>query len=193
VLAHVFTDEAVQTSLRAGVKSIEHGFLIEKKETMQMIKDNDAWLSIEPLLNDEDADKFDNPFSTQKYIEVTKGTDRVYKLGKEMGVNMAFGTDILFNAEAAEKQGKFLAKLSRWFTPYEALKMATSENAKLLKLSGPRNPYQAGPLGVIEEGAYADLILVEGNPLKDLWLVADPHKNFVLIMKDGKIYKNAIK
>jgi len=157
-----------------------------------MIKDNDAWLSIEPLLNDEDADKFDNPFSTQKYVEVTKGTDRVYKLGKEMGVNMAFGTDILFNAEAAEKQGKFLAKLSRWFTPYEALKMATSENAKLLALSGPRNPYQAGPLGVIKEGAYADLILVEGNPLKDLWLVADPQKNFVLIMKDGKIYKNTV-
>jgi len=193
VCAHVFTDEAVQTSLRAGVKSIEHGFLIEKKETMQMIKDNDAWLSIEPLLNDEDADKFDNPFSTQKYIEVTKGTDRVYKMGKEMGVNMAFGTDILFNAEAAEKEGKFLAKLSRWFTPYEALKMATSENAKLLGLCGPRNPYQAGPLGVIKEGAYADLILVEGNPLEDLGLVADPHKNFVLIMKDGKIYKNTIK
>lgn len=62
--------------------------------------------------------------------------------------------------------------------------MATHDNAQLLALSGPRNPYQAGPLGVIKEGAYADLVLVDGNPLQDLNLV---------IMKDGKIYKNTVK
>ena len=70
--------------------------------------------------------------------------------------------------------------------------MATSDNAELLALSGQRNPYQAGPLGVLKEGAYADLILVDGNPLEDLDLVADPAKNFVVIMKDGKIYKNRL-
>ena len=74
----------------------------------------------------------------------------------------------------AAKEGKFLAKLKRWFTPYETLKMATSANAELLAMSGPRNPYQAGPLGVVAEGAYADLILVDGNPLENLDLVADP-------------------
>jgi len=73
------------------------------------------------------------------------------------------------------------------------LKMATSDNAELLALSGPRNPYQDGPLGVVKEGAYADLILVDGNPLENLDLVADSAKNFVMIMKDGKIYKNTIK
>jgi imidazolonepropionase-like amidohydrolase len=84
-----------------------------------------------------------------------------------------------------------LAKLRRWFTPYEALKMATHDNAQLLKMCGPRDPYP-GELGVLKEGAYADMILVDGDPLKNLDLVADPDKNFVMIMKDGKVYKNLI-
>ena len=67
-----------------------------------------------------------------------------------------------------------------------------STNAELLALCGPRNPYTEGPLGVIEEGAYADLILVDGNPLEDLDLVADAEMNFSVIMKDGKIYKNTL-
>ena len=71
--------------------------------------------------------------------------------------------------------------------------MATSTNAELLALSGPRNPYKDAPLGVVAEGAYADLILVDGNPLQNIDLVADPGKNFVVIMKDGKIYKNTVK
>ena len=70
--------------------------------------------------------------------------------------------------------------------------MATSTNAELLAMSGPRNPYRAGEIGVIKTGAYADLILVDGNPLQNLDLVADPGKNFVVIMKDGKIYKNIL-
>ncbi|MGW8188431.1 MAG: hypothetical protein ACWGNK_14225, partial [Desulfobacterales bacterium] len=77
-------------------------------------------------------------------------------------------------------------------TPYETLKMATHDNAQLLAMSGPRNPYQEGALGMIAEGAYADLILVNGNPLENLDLVADPEKNFAVIMKDGKIYKNEL-
>ncbi len=60
-------------------------------------------------------------------------------------------------------------------------------------MCGPRNPYKDGPLGVVKEGAYADLILVDGNPLENLDLVADPDNNFVVIVKDGKIYKNTVK
>jgi len=99
---------------------------------------------------------------------------------------------VLFDPKLATKQGKQLAKLKRWYTPFEVLKMATSDNAALLTLCSPRNPYQAGPFGVVKEGAYADLILVNGNPLENLDLVADPGKNFVVIMKDGKIYKNTV-
>lgn len=192
VLSHIFTDEAAQMAIKAGVKSIEHGHLLSK-ETLQMMIDNDVWLSIQPLLNDEDAFQFNDPGSTKKWIQVTDGTDVVYKLAKKMGVKIAFGTDILFDPVLSEKQGAFLAKLKLWFTPYEVLKMATSTNAELLALSGPRHPYQAGALGKIEQGAYADLILVDGNPLENIDLVADPHTNFKLIMKDGKIFKNEIK
>lgn len=70
--------------------------------------------------------------------------------------------------------------------------MATSTNAELLMLCGPRNPYREGGIGSIKEGNYADMIIVDGNPLKDIDLVADPDKNFIMIMKDGKIYKNTI-
>ena len=138
-----------------------------------MMKEKGAWLSIQPLLDDEDRLHFDNPQSTQKWIETTSGTDRVYKMAKAMGVKIAFGTDALFDPASAAKQGKMLAKLKRWFTPYEALKMATHDNAQLLKMCGPRDPYP-GELGVLKEGAYADMILVDGDPLKDLDLVADP-------------------
>jgi imidazolonepropionase-like amidohydrolase len=69
--------------------------------------------------------------------------------------------------------------------------MATSNNAELLAMSGPRNSYP-GALGVVEEGALADLLLVEGDPIADIKLVADPDRNFVVIMKDGKLFKDAL-
>lgn len=191
VAAHIFTDKAVQTAVRAGIKTIEHGFLMSD-ETLKIMKKNDVWLSIQPLLNDEDAFTFDDATSTAKWIAVTDGTDKIYTQAKKMGVKIAFGTDMLFDPATAEKQGAFLAKLQRWFTPYEVLKMATSTNAELLALSGPRSPYQEGPLGVIAEGAYADLILVDGNPLENIDLVAAPHENFDLIMKDGVIFKSEL-
>lgn len=191
VASHVFTDKAVEIAVAAGVKSIEHGFLMSR-ETMELMRDNEVWLSVQPLLDDEDGFSFDDPVSQQKWIDVTNGTDFTYTTAKDVGVKVAFGTDILFDPKLAERQGAFLAKLQRWYTPYEVLKMATSTNAELLELSGPRHPYQQGDLGVIAQGAYADLILVDGNPLEDIDLIADPHENFDLIMKDGKIYKNTL-
>jgi imidazolonepropionase-like amidohydrolase len=69
--------------------------------------------------------------------------------------------------------------------------MATAANGELLALSGPRNPY-SGKLGVLEEGAFADLIVVDGDPIENIELLASPEKNLLLIMKDGKIYKDTI-
>ena len=191
VASHMFTDDSARTAIEAGVKSIEHGNLMSE-ETLRMIAKEGVWLSMQPLLDDEDGFSFDDPVSQQKWVDATDGTDRVYRLAKEIGVKVAFGTDILFDPALAERQGAFLAKLQRWFTPYEVLKQATSVNAEFLELAGPRHPYQKGRLGVIEVGAYADLILVDGNPLEDIDLVADPHANFKLIMKDGVIHKNAL-
>jgi imidazolonepropionase-like amidohydrolase len=84
-----------------------------------------------------------------------------------------------------------LTHLTRWYGNADILKMATSVNAELLAMSGPRNPYP-GKLGVIEAGALADLLVVEGNPIEDIRLVADPGKNFMVIMKDGRLFKNTL-
>lgn len=191
VAVHTFTDASTRQAIEAGVLSIEHGHLLSE-ETLELMAQKKLWLCIQPILDDEDAIPFPDPISRAKFVQVTEGTDRVYNLAKKHKVKIAFGTDTLFDPELAEKQGKQLAKLGRWFTSYEALKMATSDNAELIKLCGPRDPYP-GKLGVIEEGALADIIIVNGNPLQSLDLVADPQKNFALIMKDGKIYKNTIK
>ena len=119
------------------------------------------------------------------------GTDRTYQLAKKFGIKTAFGTDILFSGQLAQRQGELLATLVRWYTPAEVLVMATGTNAELLKLSGKRNPYP-GKLGVVEEGALADLLLVNGDPIADIALIEHPAENFVVIMKDGKLYKNTL-
>ncbi|MBN9279980.1 MAG: amidohydrolase family protein, partial [Hyphomicrobium sp.] len=123
--------------------------------------------------------------------QVISGTERVYALAKKYKLKTAFGTDILFSQALAARQGHMLVDITRWYTPAEALIMATSGNAELLALSGARNPYP-GKLGVVEEGALADLLLVNGNPLENIALVAEPDKSFLIIMKDGRIHKNAL-
>ena len=82
--------------------------------------------------------------------------------------------------------------MRKWYSAPGVLVMATGTNAELLKLSGPRDPYP-GKLGVVEEGALADLLLVDGDPTVDTGLIADAERNFVVIMKDGKIYKNSLR
>ena len=192
VMVHVFTDVGAQTALKAGVMSIEHGNLMSD-ETYKMMAEKGAWLSMQPIFNDEDAIPFPPGSPNEaKFKNVTDGTAKGIELAKKYGIKTAFGTDILFDPKLAVKQGKFIAKLKRWFTPYELLKMATSTNAELLSMSNQRNPYQEGPLGVIKEGAYADMILVDGNPLQNIDLVVDAETNFVVIMKDGKVFKNTL-
>jgi imidazolonepropionase-like amidohydrolase len=82
-----------------------------------------------------------------------------------------------------------LSKMVRWFAPADVLRMATAGNAELLGLSGPRSPYP-GNVGVVEERALADLLLVDGDPLANIALVDDPARDVVVIMTDGKVYKN---
>jgi imidazolonepropionase-like amidohydrolase len=122
---------------------------------------------------------------------VWPGVARVYELAKKYRIKTAWGTDVLFSRALAQRQGAILASLVRWYSPAEALAMATGTNAELLALSGKRNPYP-GKLGVVEQGALADLLLVDGNPLDQIGLIADPANNFKIIMKDGVIYKNTL-
>ena len=122
--------------------TIEHGNLLHD-ETFQMMAERGAWLSMQPILNDEDAIAFqEGSPQYEKFVKVTDGTSRGIALAKKHGVKVAFGTDCLFDPKLA-KQGKLLAKLQRWFTPYEALKMATHDNAQMIKLSGRATLIQA--------------------------------------------------
>ncbi|MCT8160661.1 metal-dependent hydrolase family protein [Pseudoruegeria sp. SHC-113] len=187
VTTHAINNEAVLHSIENGARAVEHGHMATR-ETLELMKEKDVWLSMQPFMDDEDAPAL-NEFQKAKYKFVTDGTDFVYKTAKELGLKIAFGTDTLFSADLAKRQGAVLAKMERWFTPYETLKMATCDNAELLKMSEKVTPYPLGPLGVIEEGAYADILLIDGNPLEDLQLIADAKANFDVIMKDGVIYK----
>lgn len=190
VTVHAYTPVSIQRAVAAGVKCIEHGHLMDDA-TAELIANKGIWLSTQAF-PDEMAEVF--PVGSQeraKAIEVFAGTDRTFELAKKYKIKTAFGTDILFSARLAKRQGELLAKLVRWYTPAEALTMATGTNAQLLAMSGKRNPYP-GKLGTVEEGAFADLLLVDGDPLSDISILANPEKNLALIMKDGKIYKNAL-
>lgn len=189
VATHAYTPASIQRSIAAGVKVIEHGHLMDE-DTAKLMADKGIWLSTQPFLDLTPAAAL-GPQEQEKMRQVVTGTDKVYDLAKQYKIKTAFGTDILFSKALAKQQGSMLAALKRWYTPAEALIMATSTNGELLQLSGLRNPYP-GRLGVVEEGALADLLLVDGNPLEALDLVANPEKNFRVIMKDGQIYKNTV-
>ena len=191
VAVHAYTPAAIRASIEAGVKVIEHGNLIDE-EIATLMAENDVWLSIQPFLLSEEWMLFSDPVSRAKQEVVFRGTDVSMELALKHGVKIVWGTDMILMPELAERQGYMLTLMSKWYEPWEVLKLATSNAAELFKLSGPRNPYPNAALGVIAEGAYADLILVDGNPLEDLDLIADPDRYFDLIMKDGQIYKNTL-
>jgi imidazolonepropionase-like amidohydrolase len=191
VTVHAYTPKAIQTAIAAGVKCIDHGQLADRA-TAKLIAEKQIWWSLQPFLDDEDANpQPEGSPNRAKQLEMSAGTDAAYKLAKKYNIKTAWGTDTLFDARLATRQGAQLAKMVRWYSPAEVLKMATADNAELLALSGPRNPYP-GKLGVVEEGAFADLLLVDGDPVANIKLIEDPSKNFVVIMKDGKIYKNSV-
>jgi imidazolonepropionase-like amidohydrolase len=136
----------------------------------------------------ESTERMD-PVRREKRKPVIEGQRRTWPLAKRLGIKLAWGTDFLFEPELNAQQNVYLLKLKPWFTPAEILKLATHDNATLLALSGPRSPYP-GTLGVVREGALADLILVNGDPLANIELVAGPERNFAVIMKDGRIAKH---
>jgi imidazolonepropionase-like amidohydrolase len=190
VAVHAYTPVAIRRAIESGVKVIEHAHLIDDA-TAKYMADKGVWLSSQPFLAEEP-----NPFppGSDQYTKkksVADGTAVLFGYVKKHRIRMAWGTDILFSAEQARRQGALLAAMTRWFTPAETLRMATGTNGELLALSGLRSPYP-GRLGVVEQGALADLLLVDGDPLADINLVADPERNFRVIMKDGRIFKNSL-
>jgi imidazolonepropionase-like amidohydrolase len=196
-MAHIYTPEAIKIALNAGVRCIDHGMLIDDA-TMKLLKEKDAFLVPSLAVGLFTPEELDFAWPTketkEKGARIIAGMENEVKLAKKYGVKIGFGTDFFgpTRAEFANQVLEFKAR-AKYFTPLETLKQATSTNAAIVAMSGPMmNPYKDGPLGVIEEGAYADLLIVDGNPLEDILLLTDPEKNLKVIMKDGKIYKNTL-
>jgi imidazolonepropionase-like amidohydrolase len=190
VCAHVYTPGGIRRAIEGGVKSIEHGQLADE-ETAMLMGANGVWWSIQPFLDDEDANPKPDPVQREKQLEVARGTVRAFELAERHGVPLVFGTDILFNPEGTASQGRQLAKFARFMSPLEALRTATGAAGELLALSGGRAPYD-GRLGVIREGALADLLVVENDPEAGLDWLGEPDSSLRLIMKDGRIVKNTL-
>jgi imidazolonepropionase-like amidohydrolase len=199
VSAHAFTDESIKHAVDNGVQVIEHGPLMTEDSAILMAEKG-TWLvpSVAAVL-DQDWDAFKAVSSPETYAKgraLLDGVPKEMEYAVKHGVKMAFGTDLLADWEnsvtydnSANIEFRYLAK----FMPnVDALRMATGLAGELHALSGPNTPYKDGPTGLIQEGAYADIILVDGNPLEDIEIMVEPGKNFALIMKDGLIYKNTL-
>lgn len=186
VMAHVYNPRGIRRAVEAGVKSIEHGHLIDEP-TAKLMAERGVWWSLQPFLDDEDANPKEGAARLRQMI-TQAGTDIAYNLAKKFRIKTAWGTDTLFAPGTVPRMNFKVTKLTRWYTPGEVLRMVTGQNGELLALAGQRSPY--GRVGVIEPGAMADLILVDGDPVADIRLIEDPERRFLVIMKDGKVFKN---
>jgi imidazolonepropionase-like amidohydrolase len=209
---HAYTDISVQNAIRAGVTSIEHGNLMTDPETFKMVAGADAW--VVPAMAAFAPDILEHPYygnpklpAYEKTARINKNGETWVKLANEYQINMAFGTDSLGVTPLAWRQTRDF-QITQWgrsFGNLRTLQAMTSDAGKLLALSGIMNPYPDGKLGVIEEGAYADIILVDGNPLEDPRLIGASESMFdseprptssvdtiPLVMKDGVVYKNTL-
>lgn len=191
VMTHVYTPKGIQRAIRCGVKCIEHGQLADE-ESVRMMQGEGVWWGLQLFLQDQDSNSYSNTKQTQAQKIVSEGTIKAYELAQKYNINTGWGTDILFNAKNTVTQGRQLAKLTRFYDPLVALSQGTQKNGELLSLSGERNPYPGVALGQIMPGAYADLIIADGDPNTDLNFISAPETNFHLIMKNGKIYKNTL-
>lgn len=190
VMAHVYTPKGIRRAIRAGVKSIEHGQLADD-ESVRMMRDAGTWWSLQPFLQDEDSNVYPDAARRASQKIVAEGTVKAYALAQKYGIRTGWGTDILFNAKNTPTQGRQLAKLTRFYDPLVLLAQATGQNGDLLALSGQRSPYP-GALGKLAAGAFADLLVADGDPTKNLDFLAQPEENLLLIMKNGRIYKDKL-
>ncbi|MFJ3788531.1 amidohydrolase family protein [Kitasatospora sp. NPDC090091] len=187
VTAHVYTSEGVRRAVDAGVRCIEHGHLVDE-DTVRHLAEKGVWLSTQPF--EVDDHHYASPDSAQKNREVCEGVARTFGWALRHGVRLAFGTDLVFDPAQADRQIRMLVRLSKYLSPVETLKLATSGNAELFRMSGRRDPYRAAPLGVVVPGAWADFLVVDGDPTTDLSVLADPERNLRLIVKGGIVHKN---
>ena len=209
VAVHVYQDAHVRRALELGVKSIEHGQFISE-ETAQLLKEKGAFIS--PFTGGITAEAFQHPAyavpGTPQYIkgkEFQRDSKDFVEIVKKVQPNLVMAIDVVFLAGAPARSARDFEKFAfaRFFGNLQTLRSMTSVPGELMGLTGKNNPYP-GKLGVIEKGALADILLVDGNPLEDItvlganskYLDAEPRERGIetirVIMKDGKIYKNTL-
>ena len=199
VIAHAFTDASVKEAVESGVKYIVHGPFITEK-TARFMADSGVYLG--PTLAAVYATPWEvfetmlTPASLRKLKPVYDTYPSAMKAAVKAGVTMVYGSDIVppptQTAAFDDKANSEFTYLTRYMSNAEALKAATGNAGRLIQETGQNNPYPLGETGVIRSGAYADILLVDGDPLEDISVMTDPDENFDLIMKDGVIYKNAL-
>ena len=189
VTAHVYTVDGIKQAIAGGVRSIEHGNLINEEIAREMAEKS-IWLSPQVLVYRTFSPDL-GPVRLAKGRMVEAGLDSMFTLAKEHGIKIVFGTDVVVNPTACADQNKEFAARLDWFTPAEILTQATANSGELLQLSGDRSPYP-GIVGQIVKGAHADILLIDGNPLEDISILEDHDTVLDLIMKGGTIYKNEL-
>lgn len=196
VTVHAYHDLSVNRAIDAGVRLIQHNFLVSEKTIRRMKREGVAlslqgWVALVQFGNADEITFF-SPDQKAKGTAVNKGATQMIEWAKEHELLIVTGGD-MFGANNAPIQALNLTILETvGFTPYEILKTATSNAATVLGWTGDMNPYKYGSLGTIEAGGYADMILVDGNPLQDISLLEDYTNNFKVIMKDGMVWKNTL-
>jgi imidazolonepropionase-like amidohydrolase len=120
------------------------------------------------------------------------GSTNCFKWSKQYGAKVAWGTDMFGTREAYDNTNLEFKTRAEYYSNVEQLQQVTGANGELLALSNLKHPYPGAKLGVIEPAAYADLLIVDGDPIKDITVMLDYENNFKLIMKDGVAYKNTL-
>src|SRR5699024_5275336 len=152
VATHVYTVAGVRRAIAAGVRSIEHGQLVDE-DTVRLMSDKGTWLSLQPFA--EHDHNYPDPDRAQKNLQICDGVEHVYGWAAKHGVKVAFGTDLLLEPQQAGLQSEMMTRLGEYYSNAEALRMVTSGNAELLRMSGDRDPYRHGRIGDITHSAFA--------------------------------------
>jgi imidazolonepropionase-like amidohydrolase len=192
---HAHMDAAVSRAIDVGFKMIEHATVMSEETAKKMGEKGVIWSMQTGLFMPDAATNpaYSNDTQRAKGKIVEEGMKNSIKYAKKYKVKTLFGTDLIGPRDAYLKvypqEWEFRSK---YYTGFEILQQATKNGGDAVRLSGPKNPYPEGPLGVIKPGAYADILLVQGNPLENILILRDYKENIHLIMKEGKVYKNEL-
>ncbi len=194
VAAHIHTSDAMRRAAEAGVMSFEHATIMDD-DIAEIIKEKGIWVIpsyFTSSLITERKIPLPNEETYRKTERVGKAMFKSAELIKKYDIrNIAFGTDCVGETNVHATQLNELGAIEQVFDTITALRMATSNCGRLFEMSTYQHPYQEGKLGQIVEGAYADLLIIDGNPLEGVACVANTDTQ-KLIMKDGKVYKNTL-